>query len=378
MKRLFLGSTALVGVASLAGAASSEARAADGVKLDVGGFFNVVYQGVFDRKRDGHFGNHRTVDGINHNGEVWFKGETVLDNGLTVGAQVELEAENADDQIDQAYVYWQGGFGRFQVGSQDKAIANYCLLPPGATANFSAFSPNAWGSNDPIGSNAACVDTEGDNQGIVYASPKFAGFQLWVSYTPSNNAEDYTQAGVNGAGTPLNTDGTAHHSVSTYATYGYESENWGLNWGGGGSWQTEFNGAGANDGRSADYQTGLNLTLGNFGIGGVLEYYDQGGSDNNAYVAGGGLSYALDPWTIGLQGSHGHYNGESAFTFTANPGGSRDLNRVIATGQYDLAPGVTLDGEIGYTWFHDSGDGATEDTDSYRAYDIAIGSAFSF
>jgi len=50
-----------------------------------------------------------------------------------------------------------------------------------------------------------------------------------------------------------------------------------------------------------------------------------------------------------MQGSHGHYNGTDAFSFTADPGGSRNLNRVIATTQYDLGPGVTVDGELGYT-----------------------------
>jgi len=299
MKQALLCGTALAGVA----AATGTGHASDGVKLEVGGFFNMVYQGVFDKKSDGHFGNHRNLDAFNHNAEVHFKGETTLDNGLTVGAQIELEGENAGDQIDQSFVYWQGGFGRVQIGSQDKAIANYCLLPPGGTANFSAYSPNAWGSNDPIGSNAACVDTENDNQGIVYATPNFDGFQLWVSYTPSNNAEGYGQAGVNGAGTPSNPDGTAHHSFSTYATYNYAGDGWGIQWGGGGSWQTQFNGTeGGNDGKSSDYQTGLNLTLGNFGIGGVMEYYDQGGDDNNAYVVGGGLSYSLDPWTFGASG----------------------------------------------------------------------------
>jgi hypothetical protein len=375
MKQALLCGTALAGVA----AATGTAHASDGVKLEVGGFFNMVYQGVFDKKSDGHFGNHRNLDAFNHNAEVHFKGETTLDNGLTVGAQIELEGENAGDQIDQSFVYWQGGFGRVQIGSQDKAIANYCLLPPGGTANFSAYSPNAWGSNDPIGSNAACVDTENDNQGIVYATPNFDGFQLWVSYTPSNNAEGYGQAGVNGAGTPSNPDGTAHHSFSTYATYNYAGDGWGIEWGGGGSWQTQFNGTpGGNDGKSSDYQTGLNLTLGNFGIGGVMEYYDQGGDDNNAYVVGGGLSYSLDPWTFGLQGSHGHYNGETAFTFAANPGGSRNLNRVITTVQYVLGPGVTLDGELGYTWFHDSGDGLTDGERHYRAFDVAMGSVFKF
>jgi hypothetical protein len=375
MKRALLCGTTLAGMASLAGTA----QASDGIKLDVGGFFNIVYMGVFDNKDKNRFGNHHNYDSFNHNAEIWFKGETTLDNGLTVGAHVELEGENAADQIDQSYVYWQGGFGRFQVGSQDKAIANYCLLPPGATSNFSAFSPNAWGSNDPIGSNAACVDTEGDNQGIVYLTPTFGGFQLIVSYTPSANAEDYTQHGVNAAGTPSTPDGTAHHIVSAYATYAYSGDDWGINWGGGGSWQTAFNHhTGGNDGRDSDYQTDLNLTVGKFSLGGVLEYFQQGGTDNDAYVAGAGAAYTLDAWTFGMQGSHGHYNGTDAFTFTADPGGSRNLNRVIATTQYALGPGVMLDGELGYTWFHDSGDGLTDGERHYHAFDIAIGSAFTF
>src|SRR5262249_54042057 len=154
MKKLILGSTALVGVASLSGIA----QASDGIKLDVGGFFQTVYQGVFDdRSNDAlPFGHHRNYDHFIHNAEIHFKGETTLDNGLTVGARVELEGENAGDQIDKSFVYWSGGFGKVQIGSQDATIGGYCLLPPGATANFSAFSPASWGSNDPIGSNSAC------------------------------------------------------------------------------------------------------------------------------------------------------------------------------------------------------------------------------
>jgi len=375
MRRTLLYGTALAGAA----AGANAAQASDGIKLEVGGFFKLTYQGVFDKKEEGHFGNHRTYDAFNHNAEVWFKGETTLDNGLTVGGHVELEGENAPDQIDQSYVYWQGGFGRFQIGSQDMAIANYCLLPPGATGNFSAFSPNSWGSNDPIGSNAACVDTQDNNQGIVYGTPSFSGFQLWVSYSPSNNAEDYTQAGVNGAGTPVIADGTAAHTFSAYATYSYAGDGWGLDWGGGGSWQTKFNHtSGANDGKTSEYQTGLNVTFGNFAVGGVMEYFEEGGSDNDAYVAGGGAAYSFDPFVIGIQGSHGHYQGTDAFSLTANPGGSRDLNRIVATLDYAMAPGINLDAEIGYTWFKDTGDGVPDAEDNYNAFNIAIGSVFMF
>jgi hypothetical protein len=376
MKRILLGSTALAGAAAMAGAA----QASDGVKLEVGGFFQTVYEGVFDKKSGDHFGNHRNLDRFEHNAEVWFKGETTLDNGLTVGAHIELEGENATDQIDKSFVYWSGGFGRVQIGSQDGPIGGYCILPPGATANFSAFSPNAWGSNDPVGSNAACVDALGNSQSILYTTPIFAGFQLLLGYTPSNNAEDYTQAGVNGSGTPSNPDGTAHHSFAAYAKYSYAGDGWGVDWAGGGSWQGKFNDTeGGNDGRSSTYQTGLNLTFGNFGIGGVMEYFQNGGDDNNAWVAGGGISYGIDAWTVGLQGSHGTYDGTGAAqSLVSNPGGSRNLNRVILTGNYALGPGVDVDAELGYTWFHDSGDAADNDTDSYGGASVAIGSKLTF
>ena len=381
MKKVLLGTTALLGAGMVAGTA----QASDGIKLDVGGFFQTVYQGVFDK--DHGFGKHRNTDRFLHNAEVHFKGETTLDNGLTVGARVELEGENFTgggpgsptngfgDQIDKAFVYWSGGFGKVIIGSQDASIGGYCLLPPGATANFSAFSPASWGSNDPIASNSACSDTEGNSQKLVYITPNFGGFQLRVSYTPSNNAEVYDQAGVNSSGTPTNPNGTAHHSASFYATYSFAGDGWGVDWGGGVSHQFAKNHTGGgNNGRNTDYQSGLNVTIGNFGIGAVAEYYATGGNDNDALIWGGGLSYGVDAWTVGLQGSHGHY--DASVDDGAGSSDDSSLSRIIATGSYAMGPGVTLDAELGYTWFHDTG--GSDPRRSYHAFDVAIGSALTF
>jgi predicted porin len=374
MKKVLLGTTALLGVGTIAGAA----QASDGIKLDVGGFFQTVYQGVFDNKDKGHFGDHRTTDRFLHNAEVHFKGETTLDNGLTVGAQIELEGENAGDQIDKSFVYWSGGFGKVSIGTQDGPIGACPVFPPGATANFSGFSPASWGSNDPIGSNSVCGD-HNNSQSIKYTTPNFAGFQLVVQYIPSTNAEGYQQQGVNNAGTPSSIDGQSQHDFAAYVTYSFAGDGWGVDFGGGGAWDGKENGTvGISDGNSSAYQTALNVTFGNFAVGGIFEYYDVGGQDNNAWTAGGGASYGVDAWTVGIQGSHGTYNGLSAFTFNQNPGGHRSLNRVILTGSYEMGPGVLLDAELGYTWFHDSGDAATSDTDSYHAVDVGIGSKFTF
>ena len=380
MKKVLLGTTALLGVGAVAGTA----QASDGIKLDVGGFFQTVFQGVFDGKGGNQqFGGHRNYDRLLHNAEVHFKGSTTLDNGLTVGAQIELEGENSGDQIDKAFVYWSGGFGKVTIGSQDGPIAACPVFPPGATANFSGFSPASWGSNDPVGSNSVCSDvlgghTKSNSQMLKYTTPNFAGFQLVVAYTPSNHAEDYTDPGVNGSGTPVNSNGVAHQSFATYLTYSYAGDGWGVDWGGGGSWNGTFNEAHRTGGPSADYQTALNFTFGAFAVGGIFEFYDNGGEDNDAWVAGGGASYTVDAWTVGIQGSHGTYDGLSAFSFAENPGGSRGLNRIILTGNYDMGPGVALDAEAGFTWFNDNGDAATNDTDHYHAFDVAVGSKFTF
>jgi len=376
MKKVLLGTTALLGVGTIAGAA----QASDGIKLDVGGFFQTVYQGVFDSKKDGHFGEGRNWDRFIHNAEVHFKGETTLDNGLTVGAQIELEGENSGDQIDKSFVYWSGGFGKVSIGTQDGPIGACPVFPPGATANFSGFSPASWGSNDPVTSNAVCGDVVNNSQSIKYTTPNFAGFQLVLAYQPSGNAEDYTQVGVNGSGTPTHAEGTSSHNFGAYMTYSYAGEGWGVDFGGGGSWQGKHNDdAATNDGASSDYQTALNVTFGGFAVGGIFEYYDNGGDDNNAWIAGGGASYGVDAWTVGIQGSHGTYDG-LGLGAASDPNGSRTLNRVILTGSYQLAPGVLVDAEVGYTWFHDSGSfsAANNNDPTYHAADVAIGSKLTF
>jgi predicted porin len=386
MKKVLLGTTALLGVGTLAGAA----QASDGIKLDVGGFFQTVYQGIFDKKSEGHFGNHRTTDRFIHNAEIHFKGETTLDNGLTVGAQVELEGEETagtgvdvsgdgtgdGDQIDKAFVYWSGGFGKVQIGTQDGPIGACPVFPPGATANFSGFSPSSWGSNDPVGSNSVCGDVVNNSQSIKYTTPNFAGFQLILAYQPSGNAETYGQTGVNGAGSTVIANGTSSHNFGTYLTYSYAGDGWGIDLGGGGGWQGKFNTTeGANNGPSHTYQTAANVTFGGFAVGGIFQYFDNGGDDNNAWTAGGGASYGVDAWTVGIQGSHGTYDATEAGN---GDNGHRSLSRVILTGSYEMGPGVLLDAELGYTWFNDSGDNTSNDTDSYSAFDVGVGSKFTF
>jgi predicted porin len=389
MKKPLLASTAFLGSGLAAGAACG----ADGIKLGVGGFFNEAYMATFDDDGEGEPGNERNTDGFFNDAEVHFDGRTTLDNGLTVGAHVELEGENEDDQIDEAWIFFSGGFGEARIGSIDDALAYSCILPPGGTENFSAFSPNQWGANTLI-SNPACVGVDesdgGDAQKILYFSPVFAGFQLTLSYTPNGGDQNHTDVAGPHVGMPFNNDDESRHNASVYATYTYEGDGWGLTAGAGGSFEGHVEKTAGPDRRKQEfYQAGLNLTFGAFSVGGVFEYYnhvldrtsDEGDAGepvaSDAWVAGGGVAYTMDAWTFGAQYSH----------LKAESDGSANISdftqdRAMLIGAYALGPGIVLDGEVAYTWVDTDPEGATTsddiEIDDYDALELGMGVSLTF
>jgi predicted porin len=388
-KNGLLASTAIIG----AGLAAAPASAADGVKLGVGGFFSAAYQVVFDDDGEGELGNERNTDGFFQSAEIFFDGSAVLDNGLTVGARVELEGENSGDQIDEAWIFFSGGFGELRIGSIDDALSYSCILPPGATGNFSAFSPDQWAANTLI-SNPACVGVDesdgGDAQKLLYFSPVFAGFQLALSYTPNGGDQDYLEGVGPHLGMPFNADDESRHNVSVYLTYNYVGDGWGLTWGGGGSWEGHVEQVPGPDRDEQDfYQTGLNLTFGNFSVGGVFEYYndalDRSGEDGDAggavaldaWVAGGGIAYSFDAFVIGAQYSHLDADNDA-------DGAVSDFtqDRAMLTATYALGPGIELDAEIAYTWADTDPEGGETadgtDADDYDALEIGLGTTLTF
>jgi hypothetical protein len=380
MKKVLLGTTALLG----AGLVASPAFAADGIKLGVGGFFKTAYMVNFDDDSEGENGNERNTDGVFSDSEVHFTGSTVLDNGLEVGARIELEGEDdAGDQIDEAWIYFSGGFGELRMGSDDDALANACIVPPGGTGNFSAFSPNQWGANTDT-SNSVCsgVDDRGDAQKFVYISPSFAGFQFTGSYTPNGGDERHGDGVGAHLGMPANADDESRHNVSGYLSYSFEGDGWGLTAGGGASFEGHVEQAPGPDRDEQEfYQTGLNVTFGNFSVGGVFEYYndllDQGDDNVDTWVAGAGIGYTMDAWTVGAQYSHGDSENDGA------NGGESSQDRITLTGNYALGPGINIDGEVAYTWVDVDEDGEStfgDDAadDGYDALEIGIGTNITF
>src|SRR5690606_18861891 len=127
MKKTLLASTALVAVAALAAPAS----AAEKINVSVGGYMQQWFgwaendspaEDGFDQKNDT---------------EIHFKGSTLLDNGLEVGIQVELEGQTEGDQIDESYLWVEGGFGRLVMGKENGAnyLMHYAPIEAGIGMN---------------------------------------------------------------------------------------------------------------------------------------------------------------------------------------------------------------------------------------------------
>lgn len=242
MKKILLSSAAVCGLMLVAG----QAQAADGLKLDLGGWFKGY--GAYVDQDETTDTDARTVD-ILRNTELHFTGETTLDNGLTVGFHTEAETDNSNSfEVEESYAYFTGAWGRVNFGAENGAAyllqveapsadgnvdgirqfidgVNYSIAPAvlgsdaavggvetslfngiGALAQVSNGANDANGGGDDFlavnaldfnaeGSGAAFDlfsfdyddDTTGYANKLTYLTPIFVGFQAGVSYTPENN-----------------------------------------------------------------------------------------------------------------------------------------------------------------------------------------------
>lgn len=90
------------------------------IEVSIGGFHGqfvsyVDQDNVGDRS-NGRSGKLTPVD-VTSDSEIHFNGRTTLDNGITLGFRLELEGNTAADQIDESYMFVEGGFGRVELGS---------------------------------------------------------------------------------------------------------------------------------------------------------------------------------------------------------------------------------------------------------------------
>jgi outer membrane protein OmpU len=237
MKKLLLGSTAL----AVGGLVAAPAMAADPIKMGVGGYYQFY---ALAGSMEGTYATNGTsaqFKGIQfiQEGEIHFIGQTKLDNGTSVGVRVELEGWNPpggsssnpglNRQIDEAYLFAFGDWGRVEFGAKDDAAYIMYYGAPSALLGFGFFQHNSSFSwTNPIANannkaafriSAQTIDAQfQDVNRINYYTPRFFGLQIGVGYAPKINLSS-TAAGAQAlvAGPGANTAGQCGFNDATTA-----------------------------------------------------------------------------------------------------------------------------------------------------------------
>jgi predicted porin len=349
MKKVLYGSTALVAAGAMA---ATPAAAEEGVKLGLGGYYNSFFW-VGDYSEDGGDPRDLGSTGLFSDGEVHFKGKTTLDNGITFGVQIELEAFQSGDQIDENYAFIEGSFGRLVIGGENTAayMMQYAAPFVGVPLNSVALTTTNTTTGIAVTTGfrtpalSTYVDLANDDHALNYFSPRFSGFQVGVSYVPA--------ATINGEGKnfPVQADENSelHDLIAVGANF-VESFG-GFDVAVAAGYRVAQDDTGGND-DPEQYSAGLNLGFAGFTVGGSIAIEDSDrATDGTAYDLG--ATYSTGPWAVGAT-----YFGSSVSG--AGGGGDDDMQAIQGGISYAVGPGITASANLLWAEW-DGGGGADAD-----------------
>lgn len=364
MKKVLLGTSALVGASMLAGGANAmpiqsydeggepiltasivmqfEAGIADNDDTKASGVFPAG-------RRDGRFVTGRFA-------EIWFQGEMTADNGLTYGARISLAADTptrTNTYPGRKYMYFSGGWGSIEMGdwigansalsttaiakevagngTWDHAYGDYFVVPGGLNS----------GRLDYIFANGHYMGWFDFGSKVTYFTPVLSGFQAGVSYSVSTDNVGNSlsnRGGVAGfpdTGAVFTNDGplssqgvpgSFHDAVGVGARWDgdFGPVGVGVSWVGLFARADSVNCAGAGAAAAACFasttgQFGQREDMASWELGGKLtyagftlamDYYDDGasgsyeGSNSDNEGVSAVLNYAFGPAVVGVAYQH--------------------------------------------------------------------------
>ncbi|WP_025900007.1 porin [Sneathiella glossodoripedis] len=318
MKKLILGTSAIVAASTLA---ATPTVAAEKIKLGLSGYLQTSFV-VADYDN----GDQLPTD-IRHEGEVHFTGETTLDNGLTFGVNIQLEARQDNDQVDETYMYVEGAFGRINVGSENSAAYLMHYASPSPVPAWSLNDPNAEAGGFETPATSATEVSDADK--ITYFTPRFSGFQLGVSYTPDGDEETGTASPY----AIIADEGAEDEAYSIGANYSGKIGSVALNASLGYDLITR-----STSDDTDEITGGFNVGFGGFVVGAGYKFTDNddGTDDRERHDYNVGVTYGQGPWKVGVQ-----YAG-----IDLDDAADGHLDAVVVGGQYVLGPGITAFGGV--------------------------------
>ncbi|MDE3016809.1 MAG: porin [Pseudomonadota bacterium] len=416
MKKLLLGTTTLIGAASLlAGAAF-----ADSPKVTVGGYANFE-AGYTNDNLDTHTTVH--PDGANQRPQAFrndtqinFKIDGKSDSGLGYGGEVDLLADTSTDvqrrgfNASKTFIYTDGDWGRFELGTNvgaDSALAvnagTIARATGGINGDWSYFANAAnqylaaaelplqygvTGVNSHVGyvtAGGAAASSEGNQLGdhqeenlskVTYYTPRFAGFQLGVSYLPdqTNTGQGSATPAVPNPFGPNRTTGNDGLSANIFT--------------GGVNYDNKFGDVGTTLAVTGEWGHAQDSTYENLAAweaGGKLAYmgfslagsYGSWGSSNqlkadhanNSHYWDVGGAYEYGPFATSLTYLNSQFSCGTAIDAAGGANGdcaAAGTNKFQNTSlgvDYKLAPGLTPYAEVSY--YNENAPGTATDNKGY-------------
>jgi outer membrane protein OmpU len=353
MKKILLASTAIVGGALMA---SSAAHAGN---VTAGDNYAVSINGIhrFMIGQYGHDDTTRTRVGRGYGfaapfTEVHVNAKAQADNGIKYGVTIEIETRGDTGTVaDEFYAIVEGdSWGRVELGANDGAADRMNISGANALVATGGYSGGLGlrqfinGFTSTPNSNLSRWDgpitASGDSVKVIYFTPRFAGFQLGASLTPTDTN--------NGRGA-LNETGN-QNLVELGANYVGKFGDVGLTVAG--TYQKAGSSNGATQGNAGlnDLQVwslGAKVNFAGFTLAAGYEDLDDTGLTRTQTAAGQdageiwnvGLGYKTGPWGV----SAGYQYGERNISTTAKA----DVGVIALGAQYAVAPGWTAMAELG-------------------------------
>jgi outer membrane protein OmpU len=348
MKKILLGTTALVSAGMIAG----PALASDPLTVTVGGTVTAGFYVIDHDNLGGTSFNDTAVKLVARNIDI--KAEGTLDNGMVAGVLATLSlgddwnsaynayfGQNNDVRFRELFAYLEGGFGRFEIGGTDGAAFKMHYTSPWFVPGNGVDSPNILNVNDTsyFGFRHSTFSLmAADANKVTYFTPRFAGFQLGLSYTPET-----TFNGPNPNGLGVVPNNSSIEEVLEVAL-NYAGSFGGVDVGASGFYVTGDAPAGVGGSDPEEWGLGLNLGMAGFTLGGAWYQSEDLGFGISVPVPSTGsveqevwtlgLSYATGPWTVGVA----YLNNENSAA-----GGFKEKAKTWQTGGgYNLGSGVDI------------------------------------
>ena len=340
--------------ASAVATGATAAAAAERIRVRIEGDFQqwvVVGDQNISGRRDAETATN-TVD-QKHNSELFFIGETKLDNGITVGFEVDLELNtDVGGQIGDSFLSLEHDrWGLTQMGDTSNAAVDMHVGAPdggisvndGDLIGIEAFVlPEGFETSNTL-IDTTFLQLGDDTSGKVnYFSPRIGGVRLGLSYIPqfeyggSNNS---SLTRIDGRGPT--TDGVAMAvnytgSMDSIGGVGVEAYAGGLF-----ADVAPANGSGNPWGIGA----GVVFTFGGFEVGGSFASASGDaplGQSVDGHSFDVGIAYAFGPYQVGLTYIRGVSRGNRSDS------SDQRLDQAILSGTYALGPGIDLVGGLFY------------------------------